>query len=406
MTTPLIPVEAALQQLLASAEPIAHTERVPLNAALGRVLAEDIDAAVDVPPADNSAMDGYAIRYDDIANGLNEFAIGQRIAAGQVGMPLASGEAARIFTGAVMPSGADTVVMQEDCTLLSQTRVRVDSAPDAGDSVRKQGQDIQAGTTLLHCGDRLGAARVALLGSVGVAEISVYRRLRVVVLQTGDEIVDPGLPLQPGQIYNSNRYLVSGLLTDFGVECIDGGIVPDRPDATRTALAAAATADVVITTGGVSVGDEDHVKAAVESLGELRLWRVAIKPGKPLAFGRIGQAAFFGLPGNPSSVYVTLMILARPWLLRRQGLTGELSLPSLHVKATFDWPHAGSRQEYVRARLQDTPDGAAVTRFQNQSSGVLSSVAWSDCLVVVPPGCTFSKGERVKVLLTPNGRDG
>ena len=399
----LMPVDDALALLLEHVEPLTEVETVSLFDARGRVLAEDQHSAVDVPPADNSEMDGYAISYRAYAAGQTRFPVSQRVTAGAVASPLEAGTAARIFTGAFMPPGADTVVMQENCEA-DGDQVEILVPPTPGQSVRRRAQDIAMDALAVSKGTILQAGHLGLLASVGVASVSVYRRLKVAVLQTGDELAEPGHALAPGAIYNSNRYLLNSLLEDLGFEVIDCGRIPDSPSATRSMLKEAATrADVVITTGGVSVGEEDHVKGAVNDLGELALWKIALKPGKPLAFGRVGTAAFFGLPGNPSSVFVTLQVIARPWLLARQGVVGAKHLETLHVKAGFDWPKPGTRREFLRARLVDSDLGVEAHLYTNQSSGVLSSVAWSNCLAVIREGTTVTKGDLIPVLMTRLG---
>ena len=340
-------------------------------------------------------MDGYALRVADAGQALP---VSQRIPAGAVPAPLAAGSAARIFTGAPVPAGADCVVMQENCEE-NDGEVRVPGGLSVGDNIRPRGQDIQVGETALQGGRRLRPQDLGLLASLGLAEVPVYRPLRVAVLSTGDELVEPGSGAPPpGAIFNSNRYTLAGLINALGFDFVDGGIVEDSPDATAAALRSAAErADCVITSGGVSVGEEDHVKQQVEQLGELALWKLAIKPGKPLAFGRIGDTPFIGLPGNPTSVFVTFCLIARPFLLKLQGVR-ETGLPALKARACFAVARPGKRQDYLRVTLTRDGDDLLAQRFPNQSSGVLSSVSHSNALAVIPPDTLVEQGQWVEVL--------
>jgi molybdopterin molybdotransferase len=368
---------------------------LPLGECRHRVLASDVHSGIDVPPADNSSMDGYALRFTDYAAGQRHFTVTQRVVAGSVGEALQPGTAVRIFTGAELPPGADTVVMQEDARAVNGA-VEFGEGVRAAANVRPRGQDIGAGSRVVESGTRLTPAHIGLLASVGLSQVPVLPRLRVAILSTGNELVEPGRPLGPGQIYNSNRYMLAGMLEDLGMTVVDMGIVPDDPEGTRRLLSQAAeAADVVLSTGGVSVGEEDHVKGAVEALGQLQLWKLAIKPGKPLAYGRVAGKPFFGLPGNPSSVFVTFTVIARPYLLRMQGLKSDIRLTEIQATAGFDWPKPGKRQEYLRARLETHGDGAVVRLHPNQSSGVLASVAWGNCLVVVPVGASKEEVEKI-----------
>jgi molybdopterin molybdotransferase len=396
-----IDMEQGLEVLLSAARPVPDRERVPLAEALGRVLAAPVTSAIDVPTWDNSAMDGYAVRTADLAPGGGLMRVSQRIPAGRAGEALAPGTAARIFTGAPVPAGADAVVPQERCERDGeQVRIPVDLAPGA--NIRRAGEDIAAGAEVVATGTRLTPQHLGLAASVGTAELSVFRRLRVAALASGDELVTPGNPLGPGQIYNSNRFTLCGLLAGLGCEVIDLGIVEDTLEATVAALAdAAARADLVVASGGVSVGEEDHVRPAVERLGTLDLWHLAIRPGKPLAFGHLGaqRVPFIGSPGNPVSLFVTFCLFARPLILRMQGVAGELAPRTLRVRAGFDWPKPDKRREFQRARLTTGADGQPeVVVYPSRSSGVLSSVAWANGLVVIPEGGVVRRGEPVSFI--------
>jgi len=397
-TSRLIPVDIVLQQLLDQARCETAVEKISSKDALGRVIADDQVSQIDVPPGDNSSMDGYAL---DAASGLFEtgvpFKVSARIAAGQVGGPLIPGTLARIFTGAGLPVGADSVIMQEE-TRTAGDRIILERLPGIGENVRPRGQDIKCKQLILEKGTHLKAQQLGLLASVGIAEVDVYQRLKIAVISTGDELVEPGDVLRDGQIYNSNRALLKGLIEGLGMECIDLGMVADNPAATEKALLKGTTADCIISSGGVSVGEEDYVKTAVEKLGDLQIWRIAIKPGKPLAYGRVKQTPFFGLPGNPVSVFVTFCMLARPFLMKSQGCLNVLS-PVYQFKSDFSI-NGGSRQEYLRVQVRkDTDATLHVQQYPNQGSGILSSVVWANGLAVVGINEHIERGELIKVHL-------
>lgn len=402
---PLMSLDEALARVLASAQPALGEESVSTFDADGRVLARDVVAALTVPPLDNSAMDGYAVRAADCAAPGAELPVTQRIAAGSVGTPLAPGSAARIFTGAPMPPGADAVVMQEDTEALDGgARVRIRTVPAPGQSVRRAGEDIAQGRVILQKGERLTPASTGLAAGIGLSELPVARRPRVALLQTGDELVTPGTvapaDMRPGMIYNSNRFFLRALLQRLGCEVVDHGVVPDDRAATTDALRRAAEdSDLLLTSGGVSVGEEDHVKPAVQQLGALDLWSIAIKPGKPFAHGHVrradgGAAHFIGLPGNPVSSFVTFVLLVRPFLLRLQG-AADVSPPAWPMRADFRVAKPDRRREFLRVR-RNAQGGLEL--FANQSSGVLTSMHWADGLVDLPAGTTVATGDAVRFI--------
>jgi len=401
----MLTVREALDRLLAAARPVAGVEQVPTLSANGRVLAADQASLLDVPSADNTQMDGYAVRAADCAGGSARLRVGQRIPAGTVGTALEPGTAARIFTGALIPQGADAVVMQEQCEADGDDVV-VRHAPQSGEWIRRQGEDVRAGSVILSAGTRLRGQELGLAASVGLATLPVRRRVRVAVFFTGDELAMPGEPLAPGAIYNSNRFTLRGLLEDFGVDYTDFGIVPDTLQATRDTLREAARGhDLIVTSGGVSVGEEDHIKPAVEAEGRLDMWQIAVKPGKPLAFGEVrreavgdadaGSAFFLGLPGNPVSSFVTFLLFVRPFLLRLQGVSGPVEPRALPLRADFDWPKPDRRNEFLRARINDA---GGLDLFANQGSGVLTSTVWADGLVDNPAGQPIARGDTVRFI--------
>jgi len=399
MTNGVLSVDEALARLLAGAKTVSGVETVPTLAATGRVVARAQASTLSVPPLDNTSMDGYAVRAADCASGSARLRIAQRIPAGAVGKPLEPGSAARIFTGAPIPPGADAVVMQEVCAVEGD-HVVVKHQPQPGEWVRRAGEDIRAGSTILEAGTRLRAQEVGLAASVGLASLPVYRRVRAALFSTGNELVMPGEPLPAGSIYNSNRFTLTGLLRMIGCEVDDLGIVPDTLAATRDALRrAAAASDLIVTSGGVSVGEEDYVKPAVDAEGRLDLWRIAMKPGRPLAFGGVRredgtEASFIGLPGNPVSSFVTFVLFVRPFVLRCQGVT-RLEPHAYSIRADFDWPKPDPRREFLRVRLNAS---GGLDLFPNQSSGVLTSTVWGDGLVDNPSKQAIKRGDAVRFL--------
>jgi len=405
MKPALLPFDEALAALLAQALPVDEVETVDTAAAAGRVLAADIRSTLDVPPRDNTQMDGYAVRRADLLQAAPErpvrLPIAQRIPAGHVGRPLKAGEAARIFTGGLVPEGADAIVMQEMAVADGDT-VSFSQCPAPGEWIRRTGEDIRNGSVILAAGARLTPQATGLAASVGLASLPVRRPVRVGCFFTGDELAMPGEPLRPGAIYNSNRYVLGALIRAMGCELVDLGNVPDTLAATREALRRAAHGnDLIVTSGGVSVGEEDHVKPAVEAEGELRMWQIAIKPGKPLAYGRVrrgasdaGIAHFIGLPGNPVSSFVTFLLLVRPFVQRLQGMA-DVAPRALPMRADFDWPKPDRRREFLRAKIN--ADGG-LDLFPNQSSAVLTSTVWGDGLIDNPPQHPIARGDIVRFL--------
>ena len=393
--SPLTPVDQALETLLAAVSPTGGERILPTAQANGRVLARALVSPIDVPPQANSAMDGYAVRSVDVVDAPVRLPVTQRIAAGTVGSELAAGEAARIFTGAPLPPGADAVVMQENSEA-HEDAITVLQAVAAGENVRPAGEDLRQGRELFPAGHRLRPQDLGVLATAGIDEVKVTRPLRAAVMTTGDELVAPGTPLRPGQIYNANVYTVNALLTALGVEVLDLGIVPDDAQATERALHnAAGSADCIITTGGVSVGEEDHVRRAVEANGSLALWKLAIKPGKPFAFGEVAGTHFFGLPGNPVSTFVTFVLLVRPCLLAMAGC-GRLQPLRIAVPAGFSQPGSSDRQEYLRVTLVPSGDGEnRLQPYDNQSSGVSASLSGADGLAIIPPYTAVAEGDRL-----------
>jgi len=409
---PLKSLDDAMAELLAQAVPLSASEHVSTFDADGRVLARDVASGLQVPPMDNSAMDGYAVRCADVPAAGTVLPVSQRIAAGAIGTDLAPGSVARIFTGAPIPPGADAVVMQEDCEVLSEPEnsVRIQRLPVPGKSIRRAGEDVALGAVVLSKGTRLGPAELGLAASIGMDRLEVAAKPRVALFSTGDELVMPGAvppaEMKPGAIYNSNRFFLRALLQRLGCVVTDFGIVPDQRAATLQALRDASLAhDLILTSGGVSVGEEDHVKPAVQELGELNLWQIAIKPGKPFAYGKIhspivkpgpegAPCHFIGLPGNPVSSFITFVLLVRPFLLKLQGVQRVAPVP-VALPAHFDWPRADKRREFLRVRRNAA---GGVELFRNQGSGVLTSTVWGDGVVDVPPGQAIVRGEMVQFI--------
>ena len=402
---PMLTAQQALDHLLSNAKAVGESETVAMQAALGRVLAESVNSLVDVPPLDNTSMDGYAVRTADIQTPGGTLKVAQRIPAGSMGTQLEPGTAARIFTGAPVPPGADAVVMQEDCAIPegSTDQVQVNIAPTSGQWIRIRGEDLTAGKTALSAGTFLRPQELGVAASAGLTHLNVKRKVRVAAFFTGDELSLPGEPLKPGGIYNSNRDTLLACIKSLGCDATDFGIVPDSLEATKETLRKASKDhDLIITSGGVSVGEEDHIKPAVTAEGRLDLWQIGIKPGKPLAFGAVrkstenkdGETWFIGLPGNPVSSFVTFLLFVRPFILKLQGR--DAGMPqSYPMRADFDWLKGDRRNEFLRVKI-NTQGGLDL--FPNQSSGVLTSASWGDGLVDCAPGATFKAGEMVKYI--------
>ena len=406
---PMLTAQQALDHLLSNAKAVSQSELVSMQAALGRVLAENVNSLVDVPPLDNTSMDGYAVRTADTLAPGSILKIAQRIPAGSIGTQLESGTAARIFTGAPVPPGADAVVMQEDCATLEGVadQVQINVAPTSGQWIRRRGEDLTAGKIALAAGTFLRPQELGVAASAGLTHLNVKRKVRVAAFFTGDELSLPGEPLKPGGIYNSNRDTLLACIKSLGCDATDFGIVPDSLEATKDTLRKASKDhDLIITSGGVSVGEEDHIKPAVTAEGRLDLWQIAIKPGKPLAFGAVrksddqnsnavpAETWFIGLPGNPVSSFVTFLLFVRPFILKLQGR--DAGMPqSYPMRADFDWPKGDRRNEFLRVKINRQ---GGLDLFPNQSSGVLTSASWGDGLIDCPPGHAFKAGELVKYI--------
>ncbi len=391
----LMSADDALSFLIDSASVTAKTEAVSLDDSLGRILASDIHSTINVPGFDNSAMDGYTIALNDsqVAQENLSFKVVDRIAAGSTGKDLNSGSAARIFTGAPIPKGANTVVMQEECKLSEdKSQITVARAINLNENIRPTGNDILKGNVILSSGNQIKPQDISLAASVGVGELVVFKKIKVGVFFTGDELVEPGNPLSPGKIYNSNRYALVALLKQVGCDVINLGNIEDKLDATCDALEALESqCDLIMTTGGVSVGEEDHVKPAVEKLGELNLWKIRMKPGKPLAYGKVKQTPFIGLPGNPVSSFVTFCIFSLPFIKKMQGNSNYES-KILKVKTNFDCKRAKPRREYARVRIDYSTETPLANLFPKQGSDVMSSVVWADGIIEIPENTTFEAG--------------
>jgi len=395
----LIPYDQALENLLSFASTVDKTDSVSLTEALNRTLAENVKSAINVPPAANSAMDGYAIRLSDVnKGGKTTLSVTQRIPAGETGQPVQAGTAARIFTGAVVPEEADVVIMQEQVESVGES-MSFDASVKRWQNIRAAGEDIKENQTILEKGVRLRAQDLGLAASIGNSHFQVTRKVRVGIFFTGDELVDPGKPLGPGKIYDSNRYTLTGLLQNMDCEIVDLGIVGDTFEQTTEAiLKATETTDLVITSGGVSVGEEDHVRIALEKLGELHMWRLKIKPGKPLAFGIVNDTAFMGLPGNPVSAFATFCLFVAPFIKKLQGRT-KIYTDSTQVTANFEWPKPDRRREFTRAKItRNNNNQLQASLYPNQGSGVLMSTSWADGFIDIGENISVTAGDQVNYM--------
>ncbi len=387
-------VEEALKEILKDVRPEAETEEVVTLYSAGKILAAPVVSPIQVPPLDNSQMDGYAVRVSDFADGKLEFPISEKIFAGHVGTPLKEGTVARIFTGAPIPEGADAVIPQEEAQESEIGTVKFEKAPKVGAWIRKAGCDIEIGDVILKAGDRLTPAALGVAASVGTATVQCYRPIKVSLFFTGDELSMPGEPRVEGGIYNSNRFVLRGLLHHLGCDVVDYGNVPDSYEATLDAFRKASRkSDLILTSGGMSVGEADYIKPVVEALGHVDMWKIAVKPGKPVAKGEVNGVPFLGLPGNPVSSLVTFLIFAQPLILKLSGRE-DVEVKSYHLPLDFDWK-GGSRREFIRVRRNEK---GALEAYRTQNSAVLTSCLWADGLADIPANAVLKKGDLVRYI--------
>ena len=388
----MLTADQAREKMLSGVKPVNATHELPLRAALNKVISRDVTSSVNVPPMDNSAMDGFAVNHDEVIKDGITLPICQRITAGDIAQPLTPNSAARIFTGAEIPPNASAVVMQENCTFDDQ-KVTINQSPSEGQNIRRCGQDIKKNSTILKKGERISAQHIGLAASIGMSMLDVFREINVAIVSTGSELIEPGNPCPPGKIYNSNIAMLSALLDKLNCNLVRAQQVNDNFNSTRDELKRAAEiADLVISIGGVSVGEEDHVKAAVESIGQLDLWKIKIKPGKPIAFGSISQIPFVGLPGNPVSCFVSFLLFCDPIIRKIQGQGFSKPL-SFFVPALFNIQRPRTRPEFVRVNVSDK----GATLFENQSSGVLTSITWANAFALIPENSTVKRGDMIEI---------